>query len=72
MRPDTHTGYQDQNTVLGHELGHALYLMRYGGVIPREDPPRLKSMETSNDAALKLENKVRTLGDKNAAIRVKH
>ena len=65
-------GYRDQNTVLSHELGHALYLMRHGGVIPREDPPRLKRMETSNDAALKLENKVRRLEDKNAPTRTAH
>ena|ERR1035438_1443792 len=65
-------GYQDQNTVLGHELGHELHLMKHGGVIPKEDPPRLKPMEISNDAALKLENKVRKLEDKNAATRTGH
>jgi RHS repeat-associated protein len=79
MSPNNHTGYKDQRTVLGHELGHALYRMIYGPVPTVPEPERLDGTRPqratqagSNSAALDFENKVRKLENKNAAIRIKH
>ena len=55
-------GERDQNTVLGHELGHMLYRMKSSNYNESSD----------NKSAVELENKVRVLKNPNAATRTRH
>ena len=55
----------DLGTVSGHEIGHALYLMKLGS-------GKTPNPADSNDSALKLENAVRRARDPKAPVRINH
>jgi len=57
------SGVPDIGLVTAHELGHARARMTGGRSVSRQD---------SNDAARRLENKVRKLRNPNAATRDRH
>ena len=61
---DQHYGEVTPETALGHESGHALYLMKH--------PRGRRTKADSDQSALDLENKVRRLKDPNAPTRTGH
>ncbi len=57
-------GYNDQNTVLAHETGHAVYMMK--------TPKAQQNKRDNNNSALKLENAARKAKDPQADTRWFH